>query len=251
MPAEKEILHRLGERQHPLMCVAVVVVEDVLAPIWRRGFREPVVVRFAFEIPVEPLGHAVAAVRLRNRVDQHHELFPDLGDLRSLGHRQPIGQLHEHLRAAGLGGVDGAVEVVDRSRITQGVFETGLVAAPGVGEQGRGLTEPVDLVHSGLVGNDCHDDVAPFLGGAYGLHPYPRRSLGQRPQVAVDLFRVAELARDAHDVAQIVGRRRHRGRLRDIAHPGARKTLLGGGGRDGLDRTGLGGVWISPFGRAR
>ena len=72
------------------MRVAVVVVEDVVAPVRRRHLGQVLVVGLALEVAVEPVDHLVAAVGLGDGVDEDDDVLADLLDHR-LRSRRPAG----------------------------------------------------------------------------------------------------------------------------------------------------------------
>ena len=83
MPHEEGVLCGARQGQFPLNAVAVVVVEDIGAPVrWRVG-RQLVEVRVPLEDAIEPVHFAVAAVGLGHGVDQDDDSFPDLTNVRS------------------------------------------------------------------------------------------------------------------------------------------------------------------------
>ena len=92
--------------------VAIVVVEDILAPVGRAGglIVFAGVVDLVFVIPVDI---AVAAVGLGDGGDGDDHVVADLLDQRSIFGGQAIGQFHQHFGRAGFGAVEAAHEVID------------------------------------------------------------------------------------------------------------------------------------------
>ena len=98
-----------------LMRIAVDVDERIFRPVRRCLARERGTIGLAFQVAVEPLDLLVAAVRIRDRIDQHHEICPNPLDHRLLGYRQPIGQLQHRLRGARLIRMQRRIEVIERA----------------------------------------------------------------------------------------------------------------------------------------
>ncbi len=93
--------------------VAIVVVENVLAPVGRAGS----LILFAGVVDlvaVVPVDVAVAAVGLGGGRDGDDHVVANLLDQRRVFGRQAIGQLHQHFRRAGFGAVQAAHQVIDR-----------------------------------------------------------------------------------------------------------------------------------------
>ena len=237
--AEEHPVHGARERFGLLMRVAIGVHEHVLAPVGRRLPRQGGIVGLALEEPVEPVGHLVAAVRVRHRVDQDDDARPDLPDHRLIGDRQPVRQLHHHLGAAGFVGVQRRVEVVNGSGAGDDPIGVGRRRSAWIGQRGRGRLQAIEIADACFVGDGHEQDVPSLFGPADRLHVHPRRRLGQRPEVAVDLLRVRQVAGGAGDVPEVVGRRGHRGRLGDVAHPRADESRLGREAGNRVDRAWL------------
>ena len=94
---------RQGERLADV--VAVVVVRDVLAPVERSRRQVGVGV---LALPHVQIDHLRPPVRLDHRRDHVDQVVADVADEIALAHREPVGQLHEHLGRPRLGGVDRA-----------------------------------------------------------------------------------------------------------------------------------------------
>ena len=220
-PAHRRVLRRARERELPLDAVAVVVVAHVLAPVGRRQRRQVVVVGLALQVAVEPLDHAVAAVRLGRRVDEHDQLVADLADVGLLRDGEPVRQLHQHLGGAGLRGVQAAVEQVGRLHRRHDLLGHRLGGLPRVGEVGHRLPVGLGLVEALLVADGHQQDLAALFRAADHLDadaPCRRR---ERPVVGVDLRGVRELAGRADDVPQVLGRRGNPGLVGHVGRPTA------------------------------
>ena len=218
-------VHGLRDLQRLLVRVAVVVVEDVVAPVRRRHLRQVLVVRLALEVAVEPVDHLVAAVGLGDRVDEHDHVLADLLDHGLVRDRQPVGELHDHLGAAGLRRVEAGVEVVDRPRRRDDLLGLLGRGPARVGERGGRLLQAVEVGDPLLVGDRDEQDLAPLLRLPDDLDPDAGRGLRELAEVAVDLRRSRELSRGPGDVAEVLRRRRHGGRGRHVGDPGIAEAL--------------------------
>ena len=149
--------------------VAVVVVEDVLAPIrharhataaatsataWRRrvagglaagGLRcapprppAPGVEQAQLTIAVEPVDVAVASVGIGHRCDRDEDVVADLLDERRRLGREPVGQLHQHFGRPGLAAVEPAHQVVLRPGRGDQLTDLGRRAAARIRDACRG-----------------------------------------------------------------------------------------------------------------
>ena len=231
--------HGLRGLKGHLVRVAVVVVEDVMAPVGRRFRRQAVIVGLALEIAIEPVDLLVAAVGLGDGVDEDEDVPADPLDHRLIGHGQAVGQLHDHLGRAELRRMEGGVEVENGpARSDQSFGGVGRRFARVGQGGGRGL-EPVEVADPGLVGDGHQQDVPPLFALADRLDADAGRGLGQLAEVAVDPGRRRELAGGADDVAEIFGGRRHRVRVGQVGHPGIAEAGLGRELGDGLDRSRL------------
>ena len=232
----------LRQLQGLLVRVAVVVVEDVEAPVRRRSLGQVLPVGLALEVAVEPVDGLVPAVGLRDRVDENDQVLADVADHRLLGDGEPVGELHHHLRAAGLGRVEPRVEVVDRPRRRDDLLGRLRARDPGVGEGRRRGLEPVEVPDPLLVGDRHEQDLAALFRLPDHLDTHAGRRLRERPEVAVDLGRAGELPFGSGHVAEKLRRRRHGRRGGDVRHPGAQEARLGRELRDRLGRARLGHV---------
>ena len=228
--------------ERELVGVAVDVHERVAAPVGRRLARQARVVRAALQVAVEPVGRLVAAVRVGHRVDEDDHVLADAADARIVRHGQPIGQLHQHLRAARLVRVQGAVEEIEGTRAGDDGFRLRGIRSSRVGQGGGGGLEPGQVADAGLVRDHRQQDVAALLGAADRLHADARRGAGERTVVGVDAGAARELSGRAGDVPQEIGRGRHRGRFRDGCDPRAEEPRVGRESGDGFAASGLGRV---------
>ncbi len=222
-----------------LVGVAVDVDVHVLVPVRRRLAGQRLVVGLPFQVAVEPVGHLVATVGLRDRVDQDHHVLPDGLDHRLLRDGQPVRQLHPHLGAAGLVGVETAVEVVDRAGASDDPLGLLRVRAARVRERRGRCLEALEIADARLVGDGHEDDLAPLLGLADGLDVDAWRGRGQRADIRLDLGGVGQLACGPDDVAEEARGRRHRRGRGNVGHPRVQEARLGREAGDGLDRPGL------------
>ena len=223
--------------------VAVVVVEDVLAPIrharhaaaaaataasaGRRGFAArhrrrrlaPHRRRAAgagrrqaeLTIAVEPVDVAIAPVGIGDRRDRHVDVVANLPDERRRLGREPVGQLHQHLRRPGLAAVQSAHQVILRLGRRDQLPDLGRRAAARI-RDAREVVAVLRQVPDVLVRRDPDDDeLAIFVGPADRLE---RDAAGQRRRqravVLQDVGVVGELRRGADVIAEHVLRRRAR-----------------------------------------
>ena len=209
MPADEGVGHVAGEVQRHPHRVAVVVVRHVVAPVQQPRIMLPRV----RQVPVVQVDHAVAAVDLDHRRDQGDHVRANLPDVRRLVHRQAIGQLHQRGGRAGLGGVDGAGDVVDRRGLRDQLVGDGVVHADAarVGQPGQARLVRVEVGQQAFVGDRHRDHLAAFLALADREHLHPRTGGGQCAEVAVDVGHVGQVVRRAGDVAEYLVRRGHAG----------------------------------------
>ena len=111
VPLERLLRHRLRQLEELPHAVAVVVVLHVLAPVHQR---QPRVARRALLVEVVGVDLLLAAVDFDHRRDQRDDVVADVLDERRLFDDQAVGQLDQHLGAAGLRRVHAADRVVDR-----------------------------------------------------------------------------------------------------------------------------------------
>jgi hypothetical protein len=219
--------------------VAVVVVRRVLPPVGQ-SHRAP--------RQLERLGEAVdvhrpvTPVHLEHRRDQGDDVLADRPHVRGLLHREPVGQLHQHLRAARLRRVDRAGEPVDRlRRPDEAVAERG-GQSPGIGQPGQHPPVVVEPRHGRLVGDGEQDHLASLVARAEREQTNAGRRLCDRAEVAVDVGDVAQPTHRPGDIAQHRERRRHRRRGRQVVHQLGRELPDRIGRRERADRGAIGGV---------
>ena len=232
-------VHGLRELERLLVRVAVVVVEHVVAPVGGRHLGQVLVVRLALQKAVVPVDRLVAAVGLGHGVDEDDHVLADGLDHGLVRHGEPVGQLHDHLGAAGLRRVEARVEVVDRARRGDDLFRLLGRRPARVRQQRGGGLEAVEVGDPVLVGDRDEQDLAPLLRLPDHAHLHARGGLRELPEVAVDLRGPRQLARGPGDVAQVLRRRRHGRRGRNVGDPRISEALLGRELRDRFDRSGL------------
>ena len=241
---EEHGVHGPRHRERLLVRVAVDVHVDVAVPVGRGHARQRVEIRLPLEVTVEPVGDLVAAVRLGDRVDEHQHPLAYAADHRLLRDGDPVGELHAHLAAAGLVGVQAAVEVVDRPR--RGDDRLGLLGAGAarVGEGGRRPLEPRQIADTGLVRDRDQDDVASLLRPADRLDMHAGGRRRQRPYVRLDRPGVRQLPGGADQVAEPLRGGRDGVRRGHVRHPRAQEARLRREAGDPLHRARLGGVRV-------
>ncbi len=221
---EERVGDVLTERQRHADLVPVVVVHHVVPPVDERR-RGQVGMRLAV---VPEVDLAVAPVGLDDRGQEHDDVFADVLDERRLLDRQPVGELHHHLGAAGLGRVDGPGRVVERLALRDQLLRLALREPARIGELGRDVAIVIQVANRLGVG-DCDDDHLPALFTLPHREDLDaRRSLRQRPHVLGNVFGVGQMPLGAGDVAMVRERRRHRRRGRQVVHQLGHEPGLGG-----------------------
>ena len=102
------------QRVHAVVDVAVVVVEDVLAPVGRSAVVLAAVVGLVDLVGVVPVHRAIAPVEVGGRRHRDDQVVANLADVRLLRHGQPVDQLDHRLGRRGLGTVEAGGDVVMR-----------------------------------------------------------------------------------------------------------------------------------------
>ncbi len=217
------------------VCVAVVVMENVMTPVGRGDRRQAVEIRLPLEVAVEPIHHLVSAVRLGFRVDEDDDARPDPLDHRLVGYRQAVGELHDHLGAPGLGRMEAGVEVVDRAGRGDERFCRVRRGLPRVGEGCGRCLELIEAADPFLVGDDHEEDIPPLLAPADRLNADARGGFGELAEIAVDLGGVRELAGGPDDMAEVLCRRGHGVGSGHVGDPGVAEARLGRELGDRLD----------------
>ena len=184
------------------------------------------------EVPVVDVDLAVAAVDLDDRRDQRDHVVADVPDVRAVVDGEPVCELHQRRRRAGLGRMDRAGDVVDGRRTAR--------------RAGRPRRRPCRCVRGSASfarrarfssrsrderfgGDGDGDHLAPLFGRADRADADARARLLEHAHVAVHVGRVRELAGRAGDVAehglrrrdvrggrQVVDERREEERLRRV-----------------------------------
>ncbi len=206
--------------------VAVVVVDDVFAPV---GDRRPGVFRIR-EVPLVDVDLAIAAVRFQHGRDHRDDVRANGLDVRALVHHEPVGQFHQGRRRAGLGRVQRPRDVVHRHRRAHQPVGLGIVELDraGVGQLREARAVLVEPGEDGLGGDGHGDHLPAFLGLADREHPYAARArLLEHPHVLVHFRRVGQLAGSAGDIPQHRRRRRHRLRRRQVVDQRRQEERLG------------------------
>ncbi len=211
LPFELDLGHVLREREHLAHAVAVVVVRDVLAPIHQR--RPLLAGLLAVVIGVDLL---LATVHFDDRRDEGDDVVANLLDERRLLHDEPIRQLLEHLRSAVLGRVHAARDVVDRLRRLQQLLRLRLGGLPRVGQLREHVLVFRQLLDRRLVGDREQDHVAALLGLAERPHQRAIGGLVDRLEIAMDVFRIRQLAGRPDDAAVELERSGHAVRRRQV-----------------------------------
>jgi len=210
LPVEEGPQHVLGQREADPETVAVVVVRDVLAPPRQRQGLPRLL------LEVEIVDHPLAPVHLEHRRQGDDHLVADVADERRLLDGQAVGQLHQHLGAAGLRGVEVASRPVDGLAGRDELPRLRLGERPGIGEVVEDLPVALEAGDGRLVGDEDHDHVAAFLALADAQQLHARRRLLERLHVAEDVLVVRQLVRCTRDPAEELQRRRHRCRRRQV-----------------------------------
>ncbi len=190
--------------------VAVVVVEDVLAPV-RRPTHAVVLAGFHRLVGVVPVDVPVAAVRLGDRRERDDHVVADLLQQRRLFGGEPVGQLHQHLGRAGLSAVQASHQVVDRLGGRDDLVRLHVADPARVGELREISPVSLEVLHR-LGGRNRNDDVvAAFIGLADRHHADTRRRRRQRAVIAEDVGVVGQFLRCTNMVTEdLLGRRNPR-----------------------------------------
>ena len=100
-----------------LMGVAIYIDERVFGPVRRRlaGGGSPI--GLTLEVAIEPLNHFVAAIGIRNGIDEDDELFADASDVWLVRDREAIGEFEDGFRRAGFIGVQASIEEIGRAHV--------------------------------------------------------------------------------------------------------------------------------------
>ena len=204
--------------------------------------RQVVVVGLALEVAVEPVHRPVAAVGLGHRVDEHDHAVADRADERRLGDGQPVGQLHQHLRRSRLGGVQAAVEHVERLARRHDPLHGRLVAS-GAGSA-RSAMSRADAVEVGRGSSRRPRTRAGSRGPPRSCRSsrpspaaWPRPARGSRRRSSSCASAPRARPRCGRGASWATARSRIVGQ---VGHPGREEARLGGGGGDRLAGPGSG-----------
>ncbi len=187
----------LGDLKILAHAVAIIVVLHILAPVHQR--RPLLASLLTVVIGVHLF---FASVHFEHRGDEGDHVVADLLDERRLLNDQPISQLNQHFRAAGLGRMDAAVGPVEGLADPDQVARLFIGDLARIPQPGQNVLVLIQVLNRGLVGDRQNHLVAPFLGLPDLPEPGARRGLSQRFVVAVDVLGVGQLARFAGNAAQ-------------------------------------------------
>jgi len=207
IPLQLRARDRLGQLEELAHAVAVVVVLHVLAPIHQR---QPGIAAGARLVEVVGVDLFFAPVDFNHRRDERDHVVADVLDERRLFDDQPVGELDQHFRAAGLGRVHAADEVVDWLGGLQQRLRLGVGGTARIGQRRKLIAVLLERLDRRFIGDRQRDDIAPFFGLADREIARARRHLGELLVVAMNVFRVGELAGLADVAAEELHRRRHR-----------------------------------------
>jgi hypothetical protein len=211
---EVGLQHVAAEGEGEAHVVAVVVVRDVVAPVDERRGRD-VRVRRAI---VPEVDHPVPAVHFQHRRDEGDDVLPDAADHRRVLDGQPVGELHQHLRASRLRRVHGPRRVVERLPLIDQLLRLGIADLARIGEARGDVAVAVERGQVLLAGDGDEHHLPPLLGLPDEENLDTRRGRRQRAHVAVDVLRVGELPLRPGDVPMMLQRRRHGGRGGQVVH---------------------------------
>jgi len=225
-----------------LMGVAIYIDEGVFGPVRRRlaGGGSPI--GLTLEVAIEPLHHFVAAIGIRNGIDEDDELFADASDVWLVRDREAIGEFEDGFRRAGFIGVQASIEVVDRAGGGDERFSSGGRKGTRVSEGCGGGFEAVEVADAGFVGDGEHQDIAVLFATADGKNANTRRRGGQGTAVGVRFRSVDEFAWGTGDAAKKGKWRGNTVRSWKIRNPRRKETRIAGGFRDRFDGTRFGSV---------
>jgi hypothetical protein len=213
MPFERLLRHGLRQLEELSHAVAVVVVLDVFAPIHQR---QPRVALRALLVEVVGVDFRLAAVDFDYRRDERDHVLADVLNERRLFDRQAVGELDQHLGAAGLRRVHPADRVINRLRRVKQLLRLRFGGLARIGEGAEHVAILIDRLDRRLVGDREQHDVAPFFGRANLPVLHPRRRFRERLVISLNVLRVRQLARRAGNAAEERERRGNGGRGRHV-----------------------------------
>ena len=214
VPAQIGVEHVARQVQAQAHRVAVVVVGDVVTPVHQRRRN---LARIG-AVPVVQIHHAIAAVGFDHRRDQGNDLRADFLDVRRIVDGEAVRQFHQRGRRAGFGRVDAAGNVVDRCRLSDERLGLRIIHAERarIGELGQTRIVDFQIRDQRFVGDRHGDHLAAFLTLADAQYLHPRARCCEQIEIARHIPGVGQHVRCAGDIAEHLGRRRHRGRSRQI-----------------------------------
>ena len=195
MPFQVE-LQPVGHRHLRVIDVAIVVVENVLAPV-RRPRRAIVLVLFGQLVLVIPIDVPVAPIWLGSRRKHDDHVLANRIEQRAFFHGETVGQFHQHLRRTGLGGVQSTGEHVDWLGLGDDL--PGLIGGKSarVGQLRQIAFVRVQIADDLFVGDRHHQALAAFIRGTGGQQLHALRCGGKRAVILAQLGNLGELLRSA------------------------------------------------------
>ena len=226
MPLQVE-LQPVAHGQLGVIDIAIVVVIDVLAPV-RRPRHAVGLGFFAQLVAIIPVDIPVASIRLQGIRDHHDHVAPDPFIQRRFVHRQPIRQLHQHLRRARFGAVQPAGEHVDRFGLHDDAPGLRLAQTARIGQPRQIPLVRIQIAYGIFVGHHRDQAFASFVGRARRENLHPLRSGGQRAVIAIQVGNPSQFLRHARVIAQHILGARDADRLGQMVHQRAEEFRHGG-----------------------
>ena len=217
------------QRLAELQAVAVVVVGGVVAPVRGHRRRAFLQVGDVGQEPLVPVDHAGAPVHFQDRRDEGQDVGADLPDVLLLADGEAIGELHHHLRRAGLRRVQSRGQPVRRGNRSGKTQRRLAVGASRVGERAVGRLDLVQPRQHGRVGDRGDDHLPAAVRAAHREDHDPVRRLREPAEVVVDGVGRREVPGRADGVAQHVSRGRDRLGLRHVVDPRRQVRRIGRG----------------------
>ncbi len=167
-----------AQRVDAVVDVAVVVVEDVLAPVGWAAVVLAAVVGLVDFVGVVPVHGAVAAVEVHGGRHRHDHVVANLLDEGLFRHRKAIDQFDHGFGGGRLGAVQARRHVVVRLGRGENLLRLGWREAARVGQPADVLAVGLEVLQVGFGGDEHHLDVTTFLRspGRHGAHA-PRQRL--------------------------------------------------------------------------
>ncbi len=243
MPLVEHAVDGFGGFLSLLVCVAIDVHKNVFAPVGRGLPRQRIAIRFALQVAVEPVDLLVAAVGIRNRIDEDDQIFANMANHGLIGNRKAIGQFKHGFGRASFIGVEGGVEVVDRTRIGDEFFRGRRLDFARIRKGSGRRLQLFEILNSVFIADGDKNNFAAFFRLANGENANPWRSGCKRAAEGVGLCGIHQFSRSSHDSSIESAWGGNAGRRRKIGDPG-RKELRGSCGfGDFLRRAGFGSIW--------